>query len=62
MKNEDVVEDPRLDPSILQSGVTPDINMPKVPDDWKPPDVKADRSKPPFDQVDNPGGWSDYSF
>ena len=62
MKNEDVVEDPRLDPSILQSGVTPDINMPKVPDDWKPPEVKADRSEPPFDQVDNPGGWSDYSF
>jgi len=37
---------------------------PTAPDDWKPAKVRANTGELdiPFEEIDNPGGWSRYSF
>ena len=50
--NEDVLESTPTD--ILD-------NLPKTPSDWQRP-AKRDPNEPDFEDVDNPGGWSEYVF
>ena len=38
------------------------LQYPKEPDDWVDPEPKRDKEEPLFSTVDNPGGWSSYSF
>ena len=46
--------------SVLQEGVTQKINAPTIPEDWKVPQPK--KNEPSFQDVDNPGSWSEFSF
>ena len=34
----------------------------KPPDDWVDPPPKPNTGQPPFDEVDNPGGWPSFTF
>jgi hypothetical protein len=43
-------------------GTPPDWYPPQVPSTWQAPKSKVDWGEPPFDKVDNPGGWSDYTY
>ncbi len=36
--------------------------MQEPPPNWKSKDVKVDKGKPPFAEVDNPGQWSQYTY
>jgi hypothetical protein len=39
----------------------PGWSAPSAPDDWNPT-VKRNKGEPLFEDVDNPGGWSNYTF
>ena len=36
--------------------------IPEVPSDWKKPEPRVKQGEPPFNEIDNPGDWSDYTF
>jgi hypothetical protein len=38
------------------------ISISKVPDDWKPLAVKADKGELEFEGIDNPGDWLEYTY
>jgi hypothetical protein len=42
-------------------GAPPCWSAPSAPDDWNPT-VNINRGEPRFEDVDNPGGWSTYTF
>jgi hypothetical protein len=39
-----------------------EVSVPKAPDDWKPDAPKVEKGQPEFINVDNPGGWAEYTF
>ena len=43
-------------------GAPPNLFPPQVPSTWTSPKPKVDWGEPAFDQVDNPGGWTDYTY
>ena len=64
--NRDEVEEAAIDCEtdkfVLKKGISAEISLPKVPDDWKPKPVKPEKNEPEWKDVDNPGNWSQYSF
>ena len=38
------------------------VNIPGAPDDWIPPLPKTEAGEPPFEMVDNPGEWSQFTY
>jgi hypothetical protein len=64
--NRDEVEEAAIDCEtdkfILKKGISPEISLPKVPDDWKPKAVNPEKNQPHWKDIDNPGNWSKYSF
>ncbi len=42
-------------------GALPGWSAPSVPDDWNP-NININCGEPRFEDVDNPGGWSNYTF
>eukprot|EP00521_Asterionellopsis_glacialis_P000227 CAMPEP_0195249198 /NCGR_PEP_ID=MMETSP0706-20130129/1978_1 /TAXON_ID=33640 /ORGANISM="Asterionellopsis glacialis, Strain CCMP134" /LENGTH=359 /DNA_ID=CAMNT_0040300965 /DNA_START=20 /DNA_END=1102 /DNA_ORIENTATION=+ len=38
------------------------VRIPKPDPEWKCPPVRTERGEPPFESVDNPGGWNRYYF
>jgi hypothetical protein len=38
------------------------ITLPGAPDSWKAATTKTAKGEPAFPQVDNPGGWSEFTF
>ncbi len=42
-------------------GAPPGWSAPSAPDDWNPI-VNRNKGEPLFEDVDNPGGWSNYTF
>ena len=42
-------------------GAPPGWSAPSAPDDWNPT-VNRNKGEPLFEDVDNPGGWSNYTF
>ncbi len=64
--NRDEVEEAAIDCEtdkfILKKGISPEILLPKVPDDWKPKAVNPEKNQPHWKDIDNPGNWSEYSF
>ncbi len=43
-------------------GAPPGWHPSEPPPYWKSKDVKIDKGKPPFVEVDNPGQWSEYTY
>ena len=43
-------------------GAPPGWKPPGPDDEWKAKDAKTERGEPKFEDVDNPGGWSQYVF
>jgi hypothetical protein len=43
-------------------GAPPGWKRPGPPDDWTRTAPKVDKGEPPFEEVDNPGNWSDFVF
>ncbi len=50
------------DNSATLWGAPPDWHPPHVPPNWTPKPVQVDKGEPPFHKVDNPGGWSGYTY
>jgi len=48
----------------LISGAPPGWSPPVAPKDWKPPKIASSLGQPDvsFSEIDNPGGWSEYTF
>ncbi len=42
-------------------GALPGWSAPSAPDDWDPT-ININRGEPRFEDVDNPGDWSNYTF
>ncbi len=42
-------------------GAPPGWSAPSAPDDWNPT-TNRNKGEPLFEDVDNPGGWSNYTF
>ncbi len=42
-------------------GAPPGWSAPSAPDDWNP-NININHGEPQFEDVDNPGGWSNYNF
>ena len=38
------------------------IKIPGAPDDWSHPAAETEQGEPSFENVDNPGGWSSFTF
>ena len=38
------------------------IKIPGAPEDWSHPAAKTEQGEPSFENVDNPGGWSSFTF
>ena len=38
------------------------IKIPGAPDNWSHPAAKTEQGEPSFENVDNPGGWSSFTF
>ena len=49
---------------LLIPGAPPGWKKPSVPDDWKPNKKHVNLGEPdlPFEDIDNPGEWSEYSY
>jgi hypothetical protein len=43
-------------------GAPPNWIPPQVPPNWKPTRINVEWGEPIFDKVDNPGGWSEYTY
>ena len=43
-------------------GAPPNWIPPQVPPNWRPPSPNIEWGEPSFDKVDNPGGWSNYTY
>jgi hypothetical protein len=43
-------------------GAPPNWIPPQVPPNWKPKTINVEWGEPTFDKVDNPGGWSVYTY
>ena len=43
-------------------GAPPKWIPPQVPPNWKPDKLQVAAGEPPFDKVDNLGGWSPYTY
>ena len=39
-----------------------EVKVLKAPDDWVEHDPKTAKGEPTFDKLDNPGGWSSFSY
>ena len=39
-----------------------DFIIPSEPDHWNAPMAKTDRGEPDFEDLENPGGWSQFVF
>jgi len=50
------------DAPVLLHGAPPGWKPPGAPDAWKPKDVKTGLGEPEHGKVDNPGGWSEFTF
>jgi hypothetical protein len=50
------------DNSATVWGAPANWHPPQVPPTWKPKPVQVDKGEPPFHEVDNPGGWSEYTY
>ncbi len=58
---DDSVKDDEKNGFLLQKGLGV-IGIPKVPDDWKPPAVKANKGEIEFINVDNPGNLPEFTY
>ena len=38
------------------------IKIPGAPDNWSHPAAKTEQGEPSFENIDNPGGWSSFTF
>jgi hypothetical protein len=47
---------------ILKKGLAPEATMPSVSSDWTPRIAKAEKGKPAFESVNNPGQWPEFTF
>jgi hypothetical protein len=50
------------DNSATVWGAPANWHPPQVAPTWKPKPVQVDKGEPPFHEVDNPGGWSEYTY
>ena len=60
-----LVEDNDSTAVLLQCGSnveSTDVHIPGTPADWVAPAPKVDKGEPLFNQVNNPGHWSDFTF
>jgi len=66
VNKEDGVENSILAKSELelqkQVGNPTKLRYPQPPDDWKPTETKREQGEPPFEDVDNPGKWCQFTF
>ena len=62
-EDEDAVADDDRHSLVLKQGYAPEINIPSTPDDWVAAAPKTTKGEPAsFIDVDNPGGWCNFSF
>ena len=47
---------------LVKKGLAPEVSMPTVPSDWIPPMAKVEKGEPTFENVDNPGKWSEFTY
>ena len=38
------------------------VKIPRSPNDWSHPPAKTEKGEPQFELIDNPGGWSSFTF
>ena len=38
------------------------VKIPGSPEDWRPLPDKTEKGEPQFELIDNPGGWSSFTF
>jgi len=50
------------DDTVHLHGAPPGWKPPGTPESWKPKEFKPDLGEPEHDDVDNPGGWSEFTF
>ena len=58
---DDSVKDDEKNGFLIRKGLGA-IKINKVPDDWKPPAVKADKGELEWADVDNPGDWLEFTY
>jgi hypothetical protein len=57
----DIVSDTRTN-SLVVELLGSEVSVPKAPNDWVPKKPKIETNEPKFVDVDNPGGWDEYTF
>jgi len=50
------------DDMVYLHGAPPGWKLPGAPESWKPKEFKPDLGEPGHNDVDNPGGWSEFTF
>ena len=59
---DDIVDDHEGNCVLMVKELGEEVSVAKRPSDWVPKAVKTAEGKPEFVDVDNPGGWDDYTF
>ena len=59
---EDNVVDSKSNCCLLVNELGERVSIAKPPDNWKPKAPKVEVGEPEFPEVDNPGGWSEFTF
>jgi hypothetical protein len=63
VEEEETVEFSDRNAILLQKGVTgPVLKLPGPPTNWLAPMRKVEKGEPLFLEVDNPGGWDEYTY
>ena len=47
---------------ILCKGIDRATDIPTAPADWEAPPVNSKKGEPKFEEVDNPGEWSEFTY
>jgi hypothetical protein len=56
----DIVSDTQTGSLVVQL-LGSEVSVPKAPNDWVPKKPKIETNEPKFVDVDNPGGWDEYT-
>jgi hypothetical protein len=63
VEEEETVEFSDRNAILLQKGATvPALKLPGPPTNWSAPSRKVERGEPSFLDVDNPGGWDEFTY
>ena len=61
---DDMMEDSKNNCTLVVVGLGPEVSVFSEPADWAAtkPKTKTEVGEPQFSEVDNPGGWGEFSF